>query len=150
MLLEDRIYKDYVEALKSRDKPRVDFLSFIRAELKNKAISLKKEKLDDAEVIGVLNKQRKHLQETKESISSSTRTELIDSVNSELALLEKYLPEPMDDGSIIKIIDEVIAELKATSMKDMGGVMKQVLAKTSGRADSRKISEIVKQKLSSL
>ena len=93
MLLEDKIYKDYVDALKARDKPRTDFLSFIRAELKNKAISLKKERLNDAEVVGVLNKQKKHLEETKDSISSSSRKELIDSVNNELAVLEKYLPQ---------------------------------------------------------
>ena len=150
MLLEDKIYKDYVDALKARDKPRADFLSFIRAELKNKAISLKKERLDDAEVVGVLNKQKKHLEETKDSISSSSRKELIDSVNNELAVLEKYLPESLDDESVAKIIEESILEVGAASIKDMGKVMKQVLARTSGRADSRKISEIVKQKLSSL
>jgi len=150
MLLEDKIYKDYVEALKNRDKPKVDFLSFIRAQLKNKAIGLKKDKLDDSEVIGVLDKQRKKLKETKESISSSSRTELMDSVDNELAILDKYLPQPLDDDTLIKIIDEVIIELKAASMKDMGKVMKQILAKTSGKADSRKVSEIVKQKLSSL
>lgn len=150
MLLEDKIYKDYVGALKARDKSKSDFLSFIRAELKNKAISLKKEKLDDAEVIGVLNKQKKRLEETKESISSSSRKELIENVNNELAVLEKYLPEPLDDESILKIIEESILEIGASSIKDMGKVMKQVLAKTSGKADSRKISEIVRQKLSSL
>jgi len=148
MLLEDKIYKDYVDALKARDKPRTDFLSFIRAELKNKAISLKKERLDDAEVVGVLNKQKKHLEETKDSISSSSRKELIDSVNNELAVLEKYLPQSLDEADVINIIDEVIAELGAASMKDMGKVMKQVLEKISGRADSQRISEIVRQKLS--
>ena len=148
MLLEDKIYKDYVDALKARDKPRTDFLSFIRAELKNKAISLKKERLDYAEVVGVLNKQKKHLEETKDSISSSSRKELIDSVNNELAVLEKYLPQSLDEADVINIIDEVIAELGAASMKDMGKVMKQVLEKISGRADSQRISEIVRQKLS--
>ena len=148
MLLEDKIYKDYVDALKARDKPRTDFLSFIRAELKNKAISLKKERLNDAEVVGVLNKQKKHLEETKDSISSSSRKELIDSVNNELAVLEKYLPQSLDEADVINIIDEVIAELGAASMKDMGKVMKQVLEKISGRADSQRISEIVRQKLS--
>ena len=148
MLLEDKIYKDYVDALKARDKPRADFLSFIRAELKNKAISLKKERLDYAEVVGVLNKQKKHIEETKDSISSSSRKELIDSVNNELAVLEKYLPQSLDEADVINIIDEVIAELGAASMKDMGKVMKQVLEKISGRADSQRISEIVRQKLS--
>ena len=148
-MLEERIYKDYVEALKSRDKQKADFLSFIRAQIKNRAISLRKEKLDDREIIGVLDKQRKQLEEAKESVSSSGRQDLIDNIDKELAIVKGYLPEPLSEEEILRIVDDVISQLNVTSIKEMGRVMKEVISRTSFRADTRKISEIVRRKLTS-
>ena len=149
MTLEERIYKDYVEALKAKDKAKTDFLSFIRAELKNAAIDLRKEKLDDNEVFTVLKKQKKRLYETKESIVSSGREDLLKDVDRELALLSEYLPPPLAENELTEIINQVISEVNALSMKDMGRVMKGVLAKTGARADSKHVSELVRNKLSS-
>ncbi|UCD15282.1 MAG: GatB/YqeY domain-containing protein [Candidatus Omnitrophota bacterium] len=148
-MLEDKIYKDYVEALKSKDRHRVDFLSFVRAGLKNYAIQLKKDKLDDQEVIKVLKGQQKRLADSKESIVSSGRKELLKNLETELAILSEYLPQPMDESQLARIIDEVIESSGASSMKDMGKVMKAVLEKVGAAADNRKISEIIKTKLSS-
>ncbi len=148
-MLEERIYRDYVEALKARDKHRADFLSFIRAELKNAAISLRKDKLDDTEVIGVLKKQKKRLLDTKESIPSSGRDKMREEIEREIAILESYLPQPLSPQEMEKLVSEVIADVGATSIKDMGKVMKEVLSRSQGRADARQISEFVKQKLTS-
>lgn len=150
MTLEERIYQDYVEALKAKDRAKTDFLSFIRAELKNAAIDLRKKKLDDGEVIAVLKKQKKRLQDTRESVVASKREELLKDVDRELALLNGYLPPPLAENELIDIINQVISEVNATSMKDMGRLMKEVLAKTGGRADSRHVSELVRNKLLSL
>jgi len=148
-MLEERIYKDYLEAFKNRDKHKVDFLSFIRAELKNAAINLRKEKLDDNQALAVLNKQKKRLQEAKESVAPSGRTDVIQSLERELAILDEYLPKPLEDSELVKIIDQVISETGAGSMKEMGRVMKEVLAKVGVRAEAKKVSELVKNKLSS-
>ena len=148
-MLEERIYKDYVEALKSRDKQKADFLSFIRAQIKNRAISLKKEKLDDREVIGVLDKQRKQLEEARESVSSSGRQDLVNNIEKELAIVKGYLPEPLSEEEILRVVDDVISQLNVTSIKEMGRVMKEVISRTSFRADARKISEIVRRRLTS-
>ena len=150
MLLEEKIYKDYVEALKSRDKEKIDFLSFIRAELKNAAIGLRKDKLDDDEALAVIKKQKKRLEEAKESTIPSGRADLIKSIERELAILDSYLPPPLEESQLIVIIDEVISAIGATSMKDMGRVMKEVLGKVGVRAEAKKVSELVKNKLSSL
>ena len=131
------------------DKQKADFLSFIRAQIKNRAISLRKEKLDDREIIGVLDKQRKQLEEAKESVSSSGRQDLIDNIDKELAIVKGYLPEPLSEEEILRIVDDVISQLNVTSIKEMGRVMKEVISRTSFRADTRKISEIVRRKLTS-
>ena len=149
MLLEDKIYQDYVTALKAKDKAKTGFLSFVRADLKNRAIELKKDKLDDSEVLAVLKKQQKRLQDSKESITASGRTELIQGLEQELALLAEYLPKPLADEELAKIVKDTISDLGAASMKDMGKVMKEILAKVGVRADSKKVSSLVKECLSS-
>ncbi|MFA5271773.1 MAG: GatB/YqeY domain-containing protein [Candidatus Omnitrophota bacterium] len=146
-MLEDKLYKDYVEALKAKDREKSGFLSFIRAELKNNAITLKKDKLEDAEVLNVLKKQKKQLEETKETIKDSQRDDLLQSLLKEITILNEYLPKPLADDELASITEQTIKELGASSMKDMGRVMKEVVAKVGAAADSKKISEIVKIKL---
>ena len=148
-MLEDKIYQDYIEALKQKDKFKADFLSFIRAELKNAAIELRKDTLSDDEVLKVLQKQRKRLEDTKESVEKALREDLRESVERELAFLSEYLPQPLSEEETERIIQEVIGDTGASSMKDMGKVMKEVLQKTAGRVDPKKVSQIVKNKLSS-
>jgi len=148
-MLEEKIYKDYLKALKAKDKHKIDFLSLIRAELKNRAIDLKKEKLDDPEVLAVLKKQQKRLQDAKESIASSSRKDLLADIERELAIVNEYLPQPLSPEELSQMITEVITETGASSMKDMGRVMKEALAKVGARADSKSVSQLVKEKLSS-
>jgi len=146
-MLEQKIYKDYTDALRARDKAKIDFLSFIRAELKNTGIDLKKSSLDDADVCTVLKRQKKRLEESKESFVVSGRKDLIEQAEKELALVNGYLPQPLGDAEMLKVIEQVIAEIQAASLKDMGRVMKEVLAKVGASADARKLSELVKMKL---
>jgi len=148
-MLQDDIYKKYVEALKARDRKRSDFLSFVRAELKNVAIDLKKEKLEDSEVLTILNKQKKRLQESKESAVSSNRQDLIEEANNELVIIGEYLPKLMEESEVISIVESTIKELGAASMKDMGRVMKEVISIVGVRADSKMLSTLVKNKLAS-
>lgn len=148
-MLEDKIYKDYVEALKARNSEKSGFLSFIRAELKNNAIALKKDKLEDGEVLIVLKKQKKQLEETKETIKDTQREDLVKNLQKEITILDEYLPKQLGDNELASVIEQTIKELGAVSIKDMGKVMKEVLVKVGAAADSKKVSEIVKAKLSS-
>jgi len=148
-MLEDKIYQDYVTALKAKDKAKTEFLSFIRADLKNQAIELRKDKLADDEALAVLKKQQKRLQDSKESFAASGRIELIQNLEKELTLLAEYLPTPLADEELAKIVKDTISKLGASSMKDMGNVMKEVLAKAGARADSKKVSNLVKENLCS-
>jgi len=147
-VLEDKIYQDYTQALRAKDRQKIDFLSFIRADIKNQAIDLRKGKLEDGEVLAVLKKAQKKLQDTKESIAKSGRTDLLEGLKKELAILTEYLPKPLEEAKLLEIVNAVISELSASSMKDMGKVMKETLARVGVRADSKKISNLVKEKLS--
>ena len=122
-------------------------MSFIRADIKNQAIELKKEKLDDDVVMAVLKKQQKRLLDAKESIGQSQRNDLIESLDKELVLLAGYLPQPLSDDELLKVVDEILVQTGASTMKDMGRVMKEVLARVGVRADSKQVSSLVKQKL---
>jgi len=146
-MLEDKIYQDYTQALRAKNRQKIDFLSLLRADLKNQAINLKKDKLDDAEVLVVLKKTQKKLQDAKEIIAKSGRDDLLQDLEKELAILTEYLPEPLDEAKILEIVNTTISDLSASSMKDMGKVMKEVLAKVGVRADSKKVSSLVKEKL---
>jgi uncharacterized protein len=146
--LEKRLYNDYVSALKNKDKERAQFLNFIRAAIKYIAIDLKKDALSDEEVIPVLKKNQKQLNETKESGISANKQDIIVKAEKELLILNEYLPQPMDESQLINIIDQAIAETGAKSQKDMGKVMKEVLAKVGISADAKKTSSLVKERLS--
>lgn len=148
-MLEDKIYQDYIRALKAKDRQKIDFLSLVRADIKNQAINLRKDKLEDDEVLAVLKKAQKKLQDAKESIAKSERTDLLENLEKEFAILGEYLPKPLEEAQILEIVNAVISELSASSIKDMGKVMKEVLARVGVRADSKKVSNLVKGKLSS-
>ncbi|MBU1085892.1 MAG: GatB/YqeY domain-containing protein [Candidatus Omnitrophica bacterium] len=150
LTLEKRIYNDYVTALKSKDKERAQLLNFIRAAMKYIAIDLKKDVLSEEEIIGVLKKNQKQITETKESGIAANKQDIILKAEKELSIIAEYLPKPMDESQLINIIDQVIAETGAVSQKDMGKVMKEVLAKVGISADARKTSSLVKERLSSI
>lgn len=146
-MIEDKIYQDYTQALKAKDRSKIDFLSLVRADIKNQAIDLRKEKLEDGEVLAVLKKAQKKLQDAKEIIAKSERNDLLADIEKELTILAEYLPKPLEEAKILEIVSTVINELSASSIKDMGKVMKEVLARVGVRADSKKVSNLVKEKL---
>jgi hypothetical protein len=149
MQLEDKIYQDYIAALKARDKNKSAFLSFLRADFKNRAIDLKIQKLSDAQAQEALKKQQKRLGDSKENIVKSGRSDLLQSLEQELNILAGYLPEPLSEEELSSIISNAISQTNASSMKDMGKVMKEVTSQVGARADAKTISGLVKKRLAS-
>jgi len=147
-MLDEKILNDYKEALKSKDSARASVLNFLRSNLLNSAKEKKKERLEDPEVIAVLKKQVKQIQDSIEQFKKGGRQDLVDKEANELEILKEYLPEQFSQDKIQAIVDEVIGELSATSMKDMGAVMKEVTQRTSGAADGKVVSGLVKSRLS--
>ena len=146
-MLYEKITKDYIVAMKARDSFRSSTINFLRAQLKNICIEKRVEILDDADVISVLKKQVKQRKDSIEQFTAGNRAELAEKETNELNILLSYLPEQMSDEEISKIVVCVIADTGASSMKDMGAVMKEVGVKTAGMADNKVVSELVKKTL---
>ena len=149
-MLEEKINKDYVQAMKDKDSVRSSTVSFLRAQLKNVRIDKRVEKLEEADVLAVIKKQIKQRQDSIEQYKQGARQDLVDKETKEMEILKGYLPQEMSETELKAIVDGAIKEAGAQSMKDMGKVMSVVMSKTAGRADNKSISELVKKTLSSL
>jgi len=147
-MLEEKIFNDYKEAMKNRDTLKSSALSFLRASLINVAIEKKKKNLDDSDCIAVIKKQIKQRQDSIEQFQKGNRQDLADKETKELEFLKSYLPPELPVEEIRKIIEEAVVLTAAQDMKDMGKVMKEVTAKIVGRADSRLVSDLVRERLS--
>lgn len=147
MALIDKISEDMTAAMRSRDQARLMPLRMAKAALMNREVE-KGGALEDAEaqqVIATLIKQRR---DSVEQFTTGGRAELAARESAEIAVLEVYLPPPVDPAEIERAVDEAIAETGATAARDLGRVMKAVMPKLAGRgADGRTINEIVRRKL---
>jgi uncharacterized protein YqeY len=147
-MLEQRLFDDYKAAMKAKDTHKASVLSFLRSELMNAAVAKKKSKLDDSEVIAVIRKQIKARQDSIEQFKKGNRQDLADKESKESEILKVYLPKELPREEIEKIIAEALSSTQACGLKDMGRVMKEVMAKVAGQADSKMVSDLVKEKLS--
>ena len=147
-MLEEKIFNDYKEAMKSRDKLKSSVLSFLRAAMINTAMEKKKKNLDDNDCLAVIKKQIKQRQDSIEQFQKGNRQDLAGKEIKELEILKSYLPPELSEEEIKKIIEEAIIVTGAQGIKDMGKAMKEVTAKVAGRADGKLVSDLVRQKLS--
>lgn len=146
-MLKEKLLQDFKEAMKEKNELKKNTIMMVRAAILQIEKDTQKELNDDA-ILEILAKEIKKRKDSLEDIEKSGREDLIKQVNDEMAIIKAYLPEELSLEELEKIIDEVIAETGATSMKDMGKVMQAAKAKTAGRADNKVINEIVKKKLS--
>lgn len=145
-MLKERLLQDFKEAMKVKNELRKNTIMMVRAAILQIEKDTQKE-LDDNAILEILSKEVKKRKDSLEDIMKSGREDMINAVNEEIAIIKEYLPEELSKEELEKIIDEVIAEVGATSMKDMGKVMQGAKEKSAGRADNKVINEIVKAKL---
>jgi len=147
-MLEEKILKEYQEAMKSRDTVKSTLLSSLRAEMANAAMKEKKAKLDDNGIIAVIRRQIKQHRDSIEQFQKGGRQDLVDKETRELEVLKSYLPVQLSGDEIKKIIEEIVAVVAAQGLKDMGKVMKEVVARIGSGADGKLVSDLVKERLS--
>jgi uncharacterized protein YqeY len=147
MELRERVLADMKEAMKAKEQLKLDTIRFLQSAIKNKEIELRPNPISNDEILGVVKKLVKQRKESIEQFQNAGRNDLADKEAAELKFLELYLPAQMDRLQIEDLVAGVIAELRATGMKDMGAVMKAVQAKAAGTADGKVLSEVVKAKL---
>ena len=149
MSLRDRFTEDLKQAMKNRDQLRTDVIRLIKAAILNKEIELKKD-LDDAEMSRVMTILIKQRRESIEHYQKGNRLDLANKELLEIAIIEGYLPKALSPEEIARTVETVIRESGATGLKDMGNVMKTVIAHLAGQpVDGKQISELVRSKLQS-
>ncbi len=147
--MRDRILNDLKEAMKAQDKTTLAVIRMVKGAMQMEELNKKKE-LDDDEVIALIAKQIKTRKESIVEFEKGNRQDLIDATNTEIEILNKYMPEQLSEEEVNKIIDEIFADVKPESMRDMGKIMGQANAKLKGRADMSYVSSIIKNKLNNL
>ena len=148
MSLNDKIIGDLTTAMKAKDADRLSVLRMVKANLMNRQIE-KGDKLNDEEITKALQTLVKQRRDSVEQYEKAGRSELADKEKSEISVLEDYLPQAASKEEIEKAVTEAISETGASSMKEMGIVMKATQTKLAGKsADGKLVSETVKAKLS--
>ncbi len=145
--LHDRLGEDLKQAMKAKVQLRMDVIRMIKAAAMNKELELKKH-LDDAEMTRIMTSLVKQRKDAVEPYGKAGREDLADKELKEIVIIQSYLPHALTAEEVTQIIDAVIQETGATSLKDMGIVMKTVMARLAGQAvDGKLISDLVRSRL---
>lgn len=147
MRILDQLNADMKTAMKAKDRESLTTIRMIKASIQNEEIS-KGSDLDAEEELVILSREKKQRLESLEEFKKAGRSDLVEKLETEIKIVDKYLPEQLSDDEVRLIVQEVIDEVGAESMKDMGTVMSSVMPKVQGRADGGKINGFVRELLS--
>ena len=142
----EKLKKDMIEAMKSKDKFRLTVIRMVKGELDKEHIDKKRE-INDELLVEVVSRGIKQRNDSILEFEKAGRRDLVASVKDEIKILEEYLPEQLTEDEINQVIDDVFSIVKPEGARDMGRVMKEVSPKLKGRADMKKVSEIIRAKL---
>ena len=151
MGLKEQIGEDIKTAMKAKDKVRLQTVRGIKKAILEKEVELRpkgQDSLTPEQEIELLSQQAKQRRDSIEQFTNAGRDDLADKEKQELAIIETYLPEQVSDAEIESIVDRLIADSGASTMKDLGKVMGPAMKELKGKADGKKIQELVKSKLS--
>ena len=150
MSLKDRVTEDIKAAMKAKEKVRLETVRKIKKVILEEEVNAReagKESLTETQEMDLLARLAKQRRDSIKQYTQAGRQELADQEAAELAIIEGYLPKQLSDDEISQIIDEVIVQVGASSAKDMGKVMGPAMQQLKGKADGKKVQEIVKTKL---
>lgn len=145
-MLKEKLNEDLKKYMKEKNTLALNTVRLVIAEIKNKEVE-KNSEITDEEILQIIRKQIKMREDSIQQFRSANREDLAEKEAQELEILKNYLPEDLTDEELDKIIQETIKELNASSKKDFGRVIKEVIQKVQGRADNKKISELISKKL---
>lgn len=145
-MLKEQLMEDFKNAMKEKNEIKKNTIMMIRSAILQVEKDTQKE-LSENEIIEIISKELKKRKESVSDIEKSGRTDLLANINEEISIIKAYLPEELSKEEIEQIVVETIAEVGATTMKEMGKVMQAVKPKVAGRADNKLVNEIVRAKL---
>ena len=149
MLLIEKINDDLKNAMKNQEKEKLSVIRMLKGSIQLAKTELKRD-LTDEEVIDIVTKQVKMRNESIKEFDKAGRSDLKDQYQSEVDILNTYLPEQLSREEVMSIIDEVFADIQPNSMKQMGMIIKEVSPKVKGRFEMSEVSKIVKEKLENM
>lgn len=144
--LKDQLQDAVKQAMRGGDRDRLGTLRMIMAAIKQREVDERRE-LDDPAVLAVLDKQVKQRRESAEQYRAGGREDLADREESEIRILEEFLPRPLSESELASLVDEAIGEAGAESVREMGKVMGLLKPRVQGRADMGEVSRMVKARL---
>lgn len=144
--MRERILTDLISAMKSKDKEKLAVLRMVKGAMQLEEINIKRE-LNDDEVIRIISKQIKTRKDSIVEFEKGNRNDLIDATNKEIEILNEYMPVQMTEEEISKVVDEVFAEIKPESSKDMGKIMGAISPLVKGKADMGLVNKMIKERL---
>lgn len=147
MMIKDRINNDLKDAMRARDKQKVDTLRLITAAIKQIEVDERIE-VDEERLLVILDKMVKQRKESIAQFQAANRSDLVDQEQFELEIINHYLPEPLSDTEIEALINDALTATNAAKMSDMGNVMALLKPQMQGRADMSQVSKMIKAKLS--
>jgi uncharacterized protein len=148
MDLKKKLEADYRQAMKAGDKLKVSTIRLVLAGVKNEEID-KRAELSEEEMLTVLAREARKRKESIEEFGKGGRQDLVDKEQRELTIIEEYMPEQLSEDEVSDLIDKVIAEVGATSAGDLGKVMGKLMPQLKGKADGKKVNQIVRERLQS-
>jgi uncharacterized protein YqeY len=146
MGITDRVQSDLTQAAKARDQQRLAALRLVLDALKKASKDARGELDEDAEV-AVLKRERKRRAEAAEAYRKAGRADTAAAEEAEAALIDAYLPEQISDQELEQLVSDAVGETGAESAKEIGKVMAAVMPKVGGRADGKRVNELVREKL---
>ena len=149
MSLKAKLTEDMKVAMKAGERRRLDVIRLVNAAIKQREVD-ERIQLDDTQVLSVLEKMLKQRRDSLHQFQGAGRTDLAEQEQSEILLIEGYLPAKLGEAEMAELVAQAIAESGAAGPKDIGKVMGLVKAKAAGRADMGKASELIKAKLASM
>ncbi len=146
MSIKLQIQENIKTAMKAKEQKTVDALRLVTASIKQKEVDSRTD-MTDAEIITLLEKCIKQRKESIELYKKGNRDDLVEKEQFEIDVIQKYMPAAMSDEDVVKVIEKAIAEIGATSIKDMGKIMSLIKPQLAGKTDMSKVSLIIKDKL---
>ena len=146
MSLKVKISEDMKNAMRNKDSERLGAIRLLQSALKQKEVDERIE-IGDGNILIIIEKMLKQRRDSIDAFQKADRQDLVKKEEFEISVLMQYMPEPLEESEILKIIDEAIKSLSASSMKDMGAVMNAVKPSLSGKANMADVSQKIKSKL---
>jgi uncharacterized protein YqeY len=146
--IAEQLTEDMKTSMKAGNSARTGVLRLLRGSIKNEEIK-SGHSLDQAETLSVLQREAKQRRDSIDAYRSAGREDLASTEESELTVIREYLPQPMTEDELSKLVDEAIAETGASDAKQLGVVMSMVMKRVGARADGSAVSALVRQKLAS-